>query len=271
MQEQTKPEPEQRPDSAGAASAESIPTPPPPAQLAAPQPSGGDPFLAMAAPAAPATVAPKIELPRESPAPPPVIELPQSTPPAPPPVIEVEATQLSASDTRRPFVDASLPPPPPIDVKPAASQPAPAAPPPPASSTTPPFAAPPPATPPPPPAAPLKAPKEPGRFRRHAWAILCHLLLVLVIPTVFLGSTLTFLIWQIKGKTNKHIEDQGREALNFQINVAVVTAILAASCLGAPLLVIVWFVAIVMSIIAARHAFHGENYRYPWVLRIVSH
>lgn len=210
-----------------------------------PMPSGGDPFHAVAPPPPP---------------PPP----PAPAPPPPPPVIELEATGLSASDVRRPVVDAppaSSPPP----IEPQVAQPQAAQPPP----------QPPPSSPPPPPSQPPpvapKAPRPPSRFKRNAWAILCHLLLVLVIPTVFLGATLTFLIWQLRGKKDKHVEDQGREALNFQINVAALTAVLTISCLGAPLIVLVWFVAIVMSIIAARHALDGENYRYPWVFRIVSH
>jgi hypothetical protein len=179
--------------------------------------------------------------------------------------LEVEATELSASDVRRPVVDAASAsaPPPMAEAKSAETHTTASAP---GSS---PSSPPPPIAPLPP--IPPKAPKPPSRFKRNAWAILCHLLLVLVIPTVFLGATLTFLIWQWKGKASKHIEDQGREALNFQINVAALTAILTVSCLGAPLIVLVWFVAIIMAIIAARHAFHGENYRYPWVLRIVSH
>ncbi len=269
MEEQIPPEPQRRPDSADAVPAEPAPAPavtPAPAPILAAQPTGGDPFHAVAPPPA---------VPQPSPAPslgqvsPPPLTQP---PPLQPRVLEVEATALSASDVRRPVVDAAPPtsPPPMAEAKPAETYAAPS--PPPLSPSSPPpspaSTLPPPGSPPP---VPPRAPKSPSRLKRNAWAILCHLLLVLVIPTVFLGSTLTFLIWQIKGKKSSHVEDQGREALNFQINVAALTAILAVSCLGAPLIVLVWFVAIVMAIIAARHALRGENYRYPWVFRIVSH
>lgn len=244
MQDQTPTEPNRPAEPAYTAPAESSPAPDP-APAAAPilaaQPSGGDPFQAV-----------------QPPAPPPPL------PPAPPRVIELEATTLSASDVRRPVVDAAPLPPvaPTMQSMPAdALATGSALPPPPPPIQSPPLH---------PPAQP-KAPRPPGRFKRNAWAVVCHLLLVLVIPTVFLGATITFLIWQLRGKSDKHVEDQGREALNFQINVAALTAILTVSCLGAPLIVLVWFVAIVMAIIAARHALHGENYRYPWVLRIVSH
>jgi uncharacterized Tic20 family protein len=103
------------------------------------------------------------------------------------------------------------------------------------------------------------------------WAAVCHLLLFLVIPTVFLGAVLTFFVWQIFGKRDRHVEDQGREALNFQINVAVVTAVLGATCLAAPLVPLVWLVALVFCLLAARAASQGETYRYPWVVRVVTH
>jgi uncharacterized Tic20 family protein len=298
MEEQISPEPDRRPDSADTTPTESAPAPalaPTPVPILAAQPTGGDPFQAVAPPplpqiseplppfAVPAAPAPLITPPPVSPGPlahsmPPILEsAPPPKPsiaepllPPPPRVLEVEATGLSASDVRRPVVDAApvSPPPPRPDFtipEPKAAETQAAA----AAAAPPPFPSPPP-PPAPPPVSP-RAPKPPSRFKRNAWAIACHLLLVLVIPTVFLGATLTFLIWQIKGKKSSHVEDQGREALNFQINVAAITAILTVSCLGAPLIVLVWFVAIVMAIIAARHAFHGENYRYPWVFRIVSH
>ena len=96
-------------------------------------------------------------------------------------------------------------------------------------------------------------------------------MMILVIPTVFLGMAITFLIWQLKGKNDRLVEDQGREALNFQINVAALAALLGITCLAAPLIPLVYFVSVVMAIIAARHASDGEIYRYPWVLRIVTH
>ncbi len=277
MEEQIPPEPQRRPDFVDAVPAEPAPSPavtPAPAPILAAQPTGGDPFHAVAPPPPVplASAMPPLFTPAPTPArgqvsPP----LSEPAPLAPQPrVFEVEATALSASDVRRPVVDAAplASPPPMAEAKPAETYAA-SAPPPQSSSAPPPSPA---FTPPsPPPPVPPRAPKPPSRFKRNAWAILCHLLLVLVIPTVFLGATLTFLIWQIKGKKSSHVEDQGREALNFQINVAALTAVLAVSCLGAPLIVLVWFVAIVMAIIAARHALHGENYRYPWVFRIVSH
>jgi uncharacterized Tic20 family protein len=108
-------------------------------------------------------------------------------------------------------------------------------------------------------------------WKQHVWAVLCHLMLFLVIPTVFLGAVITFFLWQIKGRRDPQVEDQGREALNFQINVAVLTALLGITFFGIPLVPIVWFVAGIFCVIAARKAAEGVNYRYPWILRVVTH
>jgi uncharacterized Tic20 family protein len=101
--------------------------------------------------------------------------------------------------------------------------------------------------------------------------VLCHLFLFLTIPTFFLGAVATFLVWQICGKNDAHVEDQSREALNFQINVGILTLLLGASCMGWPLIGVTWVVAAVFCLIAAAHAGQGENYRYPLILRIVTH
>lgn len=160
---------------------------------------------------------------------------PESVPPLPipppPPVPEVEAVPLPRAEKGGPTIDM---PPPPRSEPPVIAKPRP-------------------------------------RWRDHVWAALCHLLLFLVIPTVFLGAVLTFFLWQLKGRRSAQIEDQGREALNFQINVAVVTTLLGVTCLGGPLVPIVWLVALIFCVIAATHAARGESYRYPWVLRVVTH
>jgi uncharacterized Tic20 family protein len=122
----------------------------------------------------------------------------------------------------------------------------------------------------PPPILPLRRPND-RTWKQHVWAVLCHLMLFLVIPTVFLGGVITFFLWQIKGKDDPQVEDQGREALNFQINVAILTALLGITLVGVALVPIVWLVAGILCVIAARKASEGTNYRYPWIWRVVTH
>jgi uncharacterized Tic20 family protein len=163
-------------------------------------------------------------------------------------------TSESPREVQAPASEASNPEPPPV---PTALMLAP-----------PPIEAPP--QPPPPPVIPQ--PAKPRRtWREHVWAVLCHLMLFLAIPTVFLGGVITFFLWQFKGGRDAQVEDQGREALNFQINVAVLTALLSITFFGVALVPIVWLVAAIFCVIAARKAAEGEKYRYPWILRVVTH
>ncbi len=136
----------------------------------------------------------------------------------------------------------------------------------------------PPAPPPPPPPPPLQpafagaaAATLPHVERGRGWAAFSHLLLFAVIPTLFLGGVVTFFLWQLLGKDDSFVEDQTREALNFQINVGVLSYLLGFSIIGIPLVIVLWIVALVMCLIAALHAWRGERYRYPLAVRIVTH
>lgn len=82
-----------------------------------------------------------------------------------------------------------------------------------------------------------------------------------------------FVVWQIKKNTMPFVDDQGREALNFQITVtiaAVVSWILVFVLIGFLLLVLVGLAALVLCIIAGVKANSGERYRYPFALRLIS-
>lgn len=195
-----------------------------------------------------------------------VIATPMSRHEAPAPTIDVAARPAPAhSAPQTPAASATPPHTPPLGAH-AAPPPPHAVPP--AVHGAPPAAAPPPPAQPVPPRAPQpSAPRRPSRLG----AVFCHLFLFLVIPTIFLGGVVTFLVWQIFGKHNAQLEDQGREALNFQINVAILTALLALTCVGIALVPIAWFVAGILAIVAAVHAGRGENYRYPFMVRIVKH
>lgn len=81
------------------------------------------------------------------------------------------------------------------------------------------------------------------------------------------------MVWQLKKAEMPFVDDQGREALNFQITVSL--ALLACVLLmvvgiGFLLLPVVGIAALVLTIIAAVKANDGERYRYPFTLRLIS-
>ena len=196
---------------------------------------------------------------------------------APPILAAIVAASPSAAESmaaHEPAPASSSFAPPPID-PPASSSPA-VAPAPPSNATTSesvPPSPPPRAAVPPPPSPPATAPSasDSRSARSSFWSVVGHLLYFLTIPFFFVGVIATFLVWQVFGKQDAHVEDQGREALNFQINVGILVFLLSVSCLGWPLVALTWVVAGFYGLIAASHAARGENYRYPWILRIVTH
>ncbi|GIX35635.1 MAG: hypothetical protein KatS3mg126_1414 [Lysobacteraceae bacterium] len=133
--------------------------------------------------------------------------------------------------------------------------------------------------PPPPQPAPPPAPSSgpdpagtPGADERQ-WALFAHLsaLAGFLIP---FGNILgPLIVWQIKKNEMPFVDDQGKEALNFQITVliaVVVCLVLSVLLIGLLLLPVVAVADLVLTIVAAIKANQGETYRYPFTLRLIS-
>ena len=105
------------------------------------------------------------------------------------------------------------------------------------------------------------------------WAMIAHLsaLSGYIIP---LGNVLgPLIIWQVKKEGMPFVEDQAKEALNFQITVLIAVLICLALTLvliGLLLLPVVGIGALVFTIIGGIKANSGESYRYPFTLRLVK-
>ncbi|MFC5524933.1 DUF4870 domain-containing protein [Rhodanobacter ginsengisoli] len=123
---------------------------------------------------------------------------------------------------------------------------------------------------PPPPSEPVVG--APSAEERQ-WAMFAHLsaLFGLVIP---LGSIIgPLVIWLIKKDTMPFVNDQGKEALNFNITVAIaaiVCWILVFVLIGFLLLPAVAIAWLVFVIIATIKSNEGTTYRYPFTLRLVN-
>lgn len=153
-----------------------------------------------------------------------------------------------------------------------------------AASPPPPDATPPSSPPPtPPPAAALPGDDLPSADEKQ-WAMFAHLSALLgaliTTPICGLGSFLgPLIIWLVKKDTMKFVDDQGKEALNFNITLAIIgLAMLIFSMitfgigliLTVPLAVVLLIVWFVLSIVAAIKASNGEFYRYPMTIRLVK-
>jgi len=123
---------------------------------------------------------------------------------------------------------------------------------------------------PPPPSDPVTV--GPSAEERQ-WATFAHLsaLAGLVMP---FGSIIgPLVIWLIKKDTMPFVNDQGKEALNFNITVAIAAIVCGLLCivligfLLLPVLVILWLVFVIVGTIKANE---GTLYRYPFALRLIN-
>jgi uncharacterized protein len=125
-----------------------------------------------------------------------------------------------------------------------------------------------PESPPPSPPAPEAAPTDVAvKSEDRSMAMLCHLLGIF---TWFLGS---LIVWLIKKDQSKFVDEQGKEALNFQLTLLIGDLIGLATvpfCVGPFILAAVYIIRIVFCILAAVAVNRGEHYRYPFAIRIIQ-
>jgi uncharacterized Tic20 family protein len=84
------------------------------------------------------------------------------------------------------------------------------------------------------------------------------------------GIIVPLIIWLIKKDTSRFVDDQGKEALNFQITLLISSLVIGLiTCgIGIPVVLVI---AIVYSIIGGMAASRGEWYRYPsWTIRLIK-
>lgn len=100
-----------------------------------------------------------------------------------------------------------------------------------------------------------------------SFAMLVHLL------AIFTGFIGPLIIWLVKKDEYPFVDDQGKEALNFQITVTLATlvsCVLVLVCIGYFLLFAIMIIDLVFCIMATIAANRGETYRYPINIRFIN-
>lgn len=103
-------------------------------------------------------------------------------------------------------------------------------------------------------------------------AVIIHLSLLLGIIIPFGGYAATLLLWLFKKDSSEYINAQGKEAVNFMLNIMVVgtaAMLLCVMLIGFLLMIPLVVVAFVMPVIAALKTSKGQAYQYPWVYRLI--
>jgi len=106
------------------------------------------------------------------------------------------------------------------------------------------------------------------------WGMFCHLSALAMFTSIpFANVIAPLILWLIKKDDFKFVDNQGKEALNFQISIAIY----AIACIPLFFIFIGFFLFValaifnlVMIIIASIEANKGNSYRYPLCIRLVK-
>jgi uncharacterized Tic20 family protein len=120
---------------------------------------------------------------------------------------------------------------------------------------------------------PLDLPPQDAR----TWAMVAHLsaLSGFVVP---FGSVLgPLVVWLVKKDEMPYVDKEGKEALNFQITMAIAFIVLGVLsiippvfCVTIPLLGVLAIVELVLVIVAGIQASTGSGYVYPFSFKLVT-
>lgn len=105
------------------------------------------------------------------------------------------------------------------------------------------------------------------------WAMLTHLAAFAAFLIPFGNIIGPLLVWQLKKDLGPFVEKNGKEAVNFQITVAIVSLVcimLIFVVIGALLLPVLGLVWLILTIIAGVKANDGVAYRYPLTIRFLK-
>ena len=109
--------------------------------------------------------------------------------------------------------------------------------------------------------------------RGHTWGTVCHLSALAGYAGVPLGYVLgPLVVWLCTRDKYAYADDQGKEALNFQLTVLVLTLVclpLICLCVGVVLLAALHLFNLIFIVVAAIKASRGEAFRYPLCIRFL--
>jgi uncharacterized protein len=108
----------------------------------------------------------------------------------------------------------------------------------------------------------------------RTWGMFAHLSAFAVFIFPLGGNILApLIIWLTRRDTSAFVEMEAREALNFNISVAlgwIVGGSLTFVLIGVPLLALLFLYWLVMAIVAGVKASEGVGFRYPISIRLVK-
>jgi uncharacterized Tic20 family protein len=108
----------------------------------------------------------------------------------------------------------------------------------------------------------------------RTWNVLCHATALAGFFVPWAGHILgPLIVWLAKRSDSPEIDENGKEALNFQISMLIYNVIAGVLCLvliGFILLAILHILNLVLVIIASIQTSEGKFYRYPMTIRLIK-
>ncbi len=107
--------------------------------------------------------------------------------------------------------------------------------------------------------------------QERTWGMLSHLSALSLFVGIPFGNLLgPLVVWLVNRNGSDFVDDQGKEALNFQLSVMLYIVLMAISIIGAVLIPVAIVADIVLTVIASIRASKGQMYRYPWTIRFIK-
>jgi len=115
---------------------------------------------------------------------------------------------------------------------------------------------------------------DPQEREARNWAMACHLAALALYVGIPFGNIFgPLLVWLLKKDQIPVVNDQGREALNFNISMTLYTVVcflLVFFLVGIPALMVLPFIHVLLVVIAASRAANGEVHRYPFTINFIQ-
>lgn len=90
---------------------------------------------------------------------------------------------------------------------------------------------------------------------------------------IFFGFLPALVVYLTKGNESAFVKEESKEALNFQITLAiayVISTVLIIVLIGLLMMLAVWVGSVILMIMAAIAVNKGEAYRYPINIRLIK-
>ena len=107
----------------------------------------------------------------------------------------------------------------------------------------------------------------------RTWGMFCHLSSLSGHFFPFGNVIGPLVIWQLKRETMPFVNEEGKEALNFQISMTIyilVSIVLMFFCVGVFMLIGLGIFNLVMVIMACIETSNGKPFRYPMCIRFIA-